>query len=311
MHVGLMIGGPQSARSLATLAAEAERLGFASLWAGDHIAFPAPILDPLQVLTCFAASTERVRLGTCVYLLPLRHPTAVAKMVASIDVLSAGRMIFGIGVGGEFPAEFQACGVPRIERGARASEAVAALRALWTGERAVHRGRFFDIGPVRLTPPPVQGAALPIWVGGRSDAALRRTARLGDGYVGYMLDTEGFAARMARIRELAANAGRGAVAITAALMAFAIVDADRDRALAHAGATLGAMYGQAMDRAAARYCIAGAPADCRAAAAAFAAAGCEHLILTPLAYGGELVEQIRRLAAALELEPGRQQGDAR
>ena len=286
MQIGLMLGGLSTAADLGELAAEAEALGFASLWMGDHVAFPAPILDPLQVLACFAAHTHRVRLGTCVYLLPLRHPTIVAKMVASLDYIAGGRMIFGVGVGGEFPGEFQASGVPVNERGARTNESLAMLRKLWRGEDVVHAGRFFNIGPVRLAPPPPQGAALPIWVGGRSEAALRRTARHGDGYVGYMLDVDGFRRRMDRIRTLAASGPRGDRPITAALMAFAIVDDDRARALATAGGMLGAMYGRSMERAAEKYCVAGTPEDCQASVNAFAAAGCEHLILTPLGSGG-------------------------
>src|SRR5262249_42732535 len=103
MQIGLLLGNLTNARALGTLANEAEHLAFASLWAGDHIPFPGPILDPLQLLACFASHTERVRLGTCVYLLALRHPTTVAKMVASLDFISGGRITFGIGVGGEFP----------------------------------------------------------------------------------------------------------------------------------------------------------------------------------------------------------------
>jgi probable F420-dependent oxidoreductase len=301
MPVGLLLGGLTTARDLGDLAAEAEALGYASLWAGDHVAFPSPILDPLQVLACFAARTERIRLGTCVYLLALRHPTAVAKMVASLDFMAGGRFVFGVGVGGEFPGEFRACGVPVTERGARTNEGIAALRRLWAGEEAPHRGRFFDISPVRIAPPPVQGAQLPVWIGGRTEAALRRAARLGDGYVGYLLDADGFRQRMQRVRELTVAAGRPATAVSASLMTFAIVDRDRDQARSRAGAMLGAMYGRPMDKAAARYCITGSPADCREAAAAYAAAGCEHLVLTPLAYGDALRDQIRQLADALGL----------
>ena len=299
MQIGLLLGGLASANALGALAAEAEALGFDSLWAGDHIAFPAPILDPLLVLACFASHTQRVRLGTCVYLLPLRHPTTVAKLVASLDFISGGRVIFGIGVGGEFPGEFQASGVPVHERGARTNEAITVLRQLWQGDAASHAGRFFRIDPVRLKPPPAQPSGPPIWIGGRSDAALRRTARYGDGYVGYMLSPEGFRERVARIRTLAETSGRAAGPITAALMTFAVVDADRTRALEHAGAMLGAMYGRNMESAAARYCIAGTADDCRAAAQRYADAGVEHLVITPLAYGGGTVDQVRALAAAL------------
>ena len=299
MQIGLLLGGLADARTLGALAAEAEALGFDSLWTGDHIAFPAPILDPLQVLACFASHTQRVRLGTCVYLLPLRHPTVVAKMLASLDSIGGGRVTFGIGVGGEFPAEFEACGVPVNERGARTNEAIGILRRLWRGEATEHVGRFFRIGPVRLNPPPVQPEGPPIWIGGRSEAALRRAARYGDGYVGYLLSPDGFRQRVSQIRALAAGRGRRGDSITPALMTFAVVDADRDTAVRHAGAMLGAMYGRNMESAAARYCVAGTPADCRAAVTAYAQAGVAHLILTPLAYGDGTAAQMRALARAL------------
>jgi probable F420-dependent oxidoreductase len=301
VQIGLLLGGLASANALGALAAEAEALGFDSLWAGDHIAFPAPILDPLQVLTCFASHTQRVRLGTCVYLLALRHPTVVAKMVASLDFISAGRVIFGIGVGGEFPGEFQASGVPVRERGARTNESITVLRRLWQGGETGHTGRFFSIDPVHLKPPPTQPGGPPIWIGGRSDAALRRTARYGDGYVGYLLSPEGFRERFARIRALADESGRAAQPIAAALMTFAVVNPDRSVALQRAGAILGAMYGRNMESAASRYCIAGTPDDCRAAARRYANAGVEHLVITPLAYGDGSGDQVRALAAALEI----------
>jgi len=301
MHIGLLLGGLTAARALGAMAAEAETLGFDSLWAGDHVAFPAPIVDPLQILACFASHTQRVRLGTCVYLPALRHPTVVAKMVASLDFISGGRLTFGIGVGGEFPDEFAACGVPVGERGARTNEAISVLRTLWQANPANHHGRFFSIPAVRLQPAPAQAGGPPIWVGGRTDAALRRAARLGDGYVGYLLTPDGFRERMARITEMTVQAGRGDRRITAALMTFALVDDDRHGALRRAGQVLGAMYGRAMDRAAERYCIVGTAGDCRAAVDGYAQAGVEHLILSPLAAPGETLQQIRLLAGALAL----------
>ena len=301
MKIGLLLGGLTDAGTLGALAAAAEARGFDSLWAGDHIAFPGPILDPLQLLACFASHTQRVRLGTCVYLLPLRHPTVVAKMVASLDFISGGRVIFGVGVGGEFPGEFQASGVPVTERGARTNEAIGVLRRLWQGEPAGHTGRFFRFDPVQLKPPPRQPSGPPIWIGGRSDAALRRTAQYGDGYVGYLLSPDGFRERFARIRALAVARDQPGHPITAALMTFAVVDPDRNAALERAGAILGAMYARPMQTAAARYCVAGTADDCRAALQRYADAGVEHLILTPLAYGDGTLEQIHALAAALEL----------
>src|SRR5277367_5383948 len=117
--------------------------GYDSLWVVDHISFAVPILDPLLQLAQAAVASRRLTLGTSVYLLPLRHATPVAKQVATLDHLTEGRLIFGVGVGGEFPKEYEACGVPIGERGARLSESLTVLRKLWSGEPASHAGRFF------------------------------------------------------------------------------------------------------------------------------------------------------------------------
>ena len=147
----------------------ADRLGFDSLWVGDHVAFPMPILDPLLQLALAAAHTERLWFGTSVYLVPLRHPVLIAKQVATLDLMCGGRFVFGVGVGGEFAREFEAVGVPVNERGARMSEALPLLRKLWSGEPVAHAGRF-HASEVRLLPKPAQPGGPPIWCGGRSAA---------------------------------------------------------------------------------------------------------------------------------------------
>jgi alkanesulfonate monooxygenase SsuD/methylene tetrahydromethanopterin reductase-like flavin-dependent oxidoreductase (luciferase family) len=114
--------------------------GYDSLWVGDHIAFAVAILDPLLQLAQAAMVSRRLTLGTNVYLLPLRHPAPVAKQVATLDHLCEGRLIFGVGVGGEFAKEFEVCGVPLNERGARLSEAIPLLRQLWSGAPVSHAG---------------------------------------------------------------------------------------------------------------------------------------------------------------------------
>src|ERR1700741_676541 len=117
-----------------------DRSGYDSLWVGDHISFAVPILDPLLQLAQAAVASRRLTLGTGVYLLPLRHPAPVAKQVATLDHLTEGRLIFGVGVGGEFPKEYEVCGVPLKERGARLSEAIPILRKLWSGAPVSHAG---------------------------------------------------------------------------------------------------------------------------------------------------------------------------
>src|SRR5262245_16089988 len=176
MKLGIAVEGIRSAGEIARLAARIEQLGFDSLWTPDHVSYSQPICDPFQVLAIAAAATKRIGLGTGVYLLPLRHPTQVAKMAASLDWLCGGRLTLGVGVGGEFAAEFAACEAPRAERDARADESIPILRALWSGEDPPRESRFFHVPPVSLAPPPLQRGGPPIWIGGRSDAALRRAA---------------------------------------------------------------------------------------------------------------------------------------
>ena len=183
---GQHVGGSPDPATLRAIAAEAEAAGFDSIWASDHLSFVNPIHEPLVALGMFAATTERIALGTSVLLLPLRHPALVAKATASLDVLSGGRLLLGIGVGGEGEKDFQAAGVPRSERGARTDEAMGVLRALWRGGPVTHHGRFHAFTDVEIAPVPARPGGPPLLVGGRSPSALRRAGRLGDGWLAYM-----------------------------------------------------------------------------------------------------------------------------
>jgi alkanesulfonate monooxygenase SsuD/methylene tetrahydromethanopterin reductase-like flavin-dependent oxidoreductase (luciferase family) len=145
-----------------------------SLWVGDHISFPVAILDPLLQLAQAAVISRGLMLGTSVLLLPLRHPTTVAKQVITLDHLTEGRLILGVGVGGEFPGEYAACDVPLHQRGARLAECVDVLRKFFGGNPVTHKGRFY--GPfedIAMRPPPRQRDGPPIWFAGRKDVALR------------------------------------------------------------------------------------------------------------------------------------------
>jgi probable F420-dependent oxidoreductase len=215
---------------MADVAVRAESLGFESVWVAEHLVFPAqirsrypyakegvppinpatPLLDPLLVLMQVAARTQRIRLGTNVYILPLRHPIAVARMVTTLDVLSGGRVSFGVGLGW-LEEEFTAVGIDFASRAGRGREAIRALRALWTEEVASFAGRYVAFEPVRFEPKPVQRPHPPILVGGESEAALRRAAALGDGWygVGHTPDTAG--AQVQRLRALLAEHDRATV----------------------------------------------------------------------------------------------------
>lgn len=206
---------------------EAETLGFESVWMSEHLVFPVqmrgelvpgeehppvpastPIFDAPAYLCYLAARTERIRLGTFVYLLAIRHPFVGARAFATLDLLSGGRAIAGVGAGWLIN-EWEAAGLDPRTRGRRLDEAIALCKRLWTEDVVEHHGEFFDFGPVMFEPKPVQRPHPPVVVGGESEAALRRAARLGDGWIGMEQTAQTAAARVARLRALRADAGRG------------------------------------------------------------------------------------------------------
>jgi probable F420-dependent oxidoreductase len=273
-------------------AQRAEALGFDSLWVGDHVAFHVPIPDATTVLAFAAGVTERIELGTAVYLLPLRHPTLIAKTTATLDLLAGGRLVLGVGVGGEFPPEFDAVGVPVRERGARADEAIDVVRRLWREDRVVHEGRHFRFGPVTLAPKPVR--VPPIWVGGRAPAAMRRAGRAGDGYISHMCSAEHFAENLARIASTAREAGRRAVPFTPASFLFTMLEDRFEDAHEKASALLSTIYARDFREASKKYCLLGRPEDCLEQLRAFARAGSRHFILVPLSDPERFAERAAR-----------------
>jgi probable F420-dependent oxidoreductase len=242
---------------MADVAVRAEALGFESVWVAEHLVFPAeirsrypyakegvppinpatPLLDPLMVLMQVAARTQRIRLGTNVYILPLRHPIAVARMATTLDVLSGGRLIFGVGLGW-LEEEFTAVGIDFATRAARGREAIRALRALWSEEVPSFRGRYVAFPPVRFEPKPVQRPHPPILVGGESEAALRRAAALGDGWYGVGHTPESAGTQVQRLRTLLAEQGRAGVPFDFTVShGSGELTADAVRAYADAGIT--------------------------------------------------------------------------
>src|SRR5881409_2652869 len=184
-----------------------EELGFDSVWTGDHVAFNTPLYESLTLLAAYAPITRRLKLGVAVYLLALRSAAVAAKVTSTLDVLSGGRLIFGVGVGGENPKEFELCGVLHAERGARVTEGIDVVRALWRDTPATFQGRFNRFAGISIDPKPVQ-VLPPIWVGGRSDAALTRAGRQGDGWVSYVITADRFRQSLEKIRAAAAAQGR-------------------------------------------------------------------------------------------------------
>jgi probable F420-dependent oxidoreductase len=252
---------------------------FDSLWVGDHIAFPVPITDSLSQLACAAAYAETLTLGTCVYLLPLRHPTPVAKQVATIDALADGRLIFGVGVGGEFPNEYAACGVPVNERGARMSEGIEVLKKLWSGEKVSNEGRFYPFEDVRMLPAPRQAGGPPIWTGGRSAGALARCGRLADGWVSYVVTPEMYSSGLETIAAAAETANREIEQFGTGHLLFTRIDNEYEAALDAATEHLSQRYAMDFRSAAKRYAALGTPADVAEKIQEFIAAGIRHFML--------------------------------
>ena len=273
-----------------------DRCGYDSLWAGDHISYAIPILDPMLQLAQAAVVSRRLILGTSVLLLPLRHPTPVAKQVTTLDHLTEGRFVLGVGVGGEFPNEYAACDVPLNERGARLSEGVAVLRKFFSGDAVRHAGKFYGpFSDVTMRPAPRQPGGPPIWFAGRSDAALRRIGRIGDGWLAYLLTPEMYAAGLEKIA--AAAAERPVTKFGTSHLLFMRVDDTYEKALDAATETLSVRYAMDFRRAAQRYCALGQPRQVADRIRAFHAAGVRHMILDLLGPYEERAHQIERFAA--------------
>jgi probable F420-dependent oxidoreductase len=204
--------------ALVRVSQAAETAGFDSLWAGEHsvlaesserIPATTRLLNPVVALTFVAAHTRTVRLGTGILLLPQHHPLILAKELASLDVLSGGRLIVGIGVGWA-EAEYEALGVSFHERGARADEYLAVMRAIWSEGRPAYHGRYISFQDVQAYPHPVQQPTPPIVVGGRAPAVIRRTVEQANGWYGFALDLEETAGVLAQLREAAGRYHRPA-----------------------------------------------------------------------------------------------------
>jgi probable F420-dependent oxidoreductase len=212
---------------LAAVARKAEELGFESVWIPEHLAVPVELRtpypyaadgkfpggptvalhDPFVALAYVAACTTRIRLGTGVFVLPLRNALAVAKAVASLDVLSNGRFLFGVGVGW-CADEFEAVGMPFTDRAARTREAIRMMKQLWSEATPAFEGRFHRFAPLGFSPKPVQQPHPPIIVGGESRAALKRAAEIGDGWIGVEHTPDSARTVVAELRAAAARAGR-------------------------------------------------------------------------------------------------------
>lgn len=263
--------------AVAEAAQLAEEAGYASVWAGDHLKCPAPVLDASTCLAVAATVTSRVQLGFSVMLLGMRPLAWAAKQLATLQHLSGDRLRLGVGVGGEFPQEYEAAEVPHARRGARLDDALRLL------PEYLRPGTAHSLEPAASMPP--------VLVGGRSDRALERAARFGDAWLPMWMSPETLAQRGERLAELANEHGRPAPSLS--LLVLAHVDEDTARAREQADAHLRGQYGMALDRVE-RWTAFGTTEAVAEFLEPYTRAGVSEILLLPL--GARPLEQIERLA---------------
>ncbi len=282
--------------SAAAFAKDAEAFGIDSIWVTENTFSSVPKTDPFVALGAFVAVTTRPMLGTAVVRLPLRSPIAMAKACACVDQFSNGRLIFGVGVGGEYPSEFEATGVAVRQRGARSDECLQAMHQLWSNDHATFEGKFYRFEDVNQDPKPVQAGGPPIWVGGRGDAAIRRTLKYGHGFFPYLLSPGRYHKTWARLEELAAQAERDASTITRALSLFVCIGQTEQEAFHKMQQTTGIDY-NLTDEQVRRLTVFGTAEQVVEALQAYVQVGVEHIIVgfgCPLA---EVRHQLELLGA--------------
>lgn len=262
---------------LAETSRRAEELGAAALWACDHLFWHGPCLEPMAVLAVAATATTRVSLGTGILQLPLRRPAEVAKQAATIQSLSGGRFVLGVGVGSH-PGEYRQAGVDFHRRGALLDDGITELRRSWS--TGTHTGEGDPCGEhgassYRQLPTP---SPVPVWVGGSSEAALCRAARLADGWLPLFLTPEAYQDALERLAKEVQRAGRPEGAVTPAMTLFVSVDDEAARAHQRGTRWMSSLYGipaKAFDR----HLVAGTPDDVAGVVATFLRAGARHVML--------------------------------
>ncbi len=278
-------------------ARRAEALGLDSVCVGDHVTFYGHGTDGLITLTAIAAVTSRIQLKTSVYLLPLRHPVPVALQAAQLDQLSEGRFVLGVGVGGEDPHEFLSCGVDPHTRGARTNEALQIVARLWREDHVSFEGEHFQIEDVTIEPKPAR--PIPIFIGGRSKAALVRTGRYGDGYTGIWQTPDRLRQARETIAEAAEAAGRDPAAIEIGMQYWTSVAAEKTAAREAVAERMEKSYRIPFERFE-RYTPYGTAAEVAAVIAPYLEVGVKHInLITVQATPEESIERSAEIQGEL------------
>lgn len=292
MEIGLLLHTRQilrqedAAQSFAQLwadAAQAEELGFDHIWLGDSVT----VLDKargdcLTTMAALAARTDKIRIGAVPMLPALRNPVLLAHALATIDVISKGRIVLGVSVGpvrDYIQRQFAACGVPAHEKAGRLSECIEILRRLWSEKTISYRGRYYQLNDVGILPHPVQKPGIPIWIAAdRNENGFKRVGRLGDGWVTLAPTLERFAAARAKIDRYADEHGRAAKCAASALYATFNLQRDGERARAEGWQWMERFFEQSREKLQHHFTIFGTPTECASLLKGYREAGLTAII---------------------------------
>ena len=264
-----------------------EELGYEYLSAGEHYMRgdpPGPTHACLPLLGAAAGATEKIRVLSSILLAPFYHPVVLARMTATLDIASSGRLTLGVGVGGEFPVEFEAAGLKVENRGRRTNECLEVLLRLWRGERVNYEGRHFRLNGVSINPQPAQDPHPPVWISGRREAAMLRAVRFGDGWMPYFYSPERYQDSVARINRLAREKGRDLAGFQWAHFPYISIYPTEEEAANVAAQFLGGryLYGGDFVNIVGNYCVLGPVDRCIARLQEYIDAGARHIIFSIL-----------------------------
>lgn len=270
-----------------------ERTDIDSVWFSDRLSSPLPLPEPVTAMAAIAARTRRLKFGPSVLIAPFRSPVMLARELAMIDYLSEGRLLPAFGVGVEQDREFRAAGVPFKERGRRTDEAIEIMRRCWAEDDVTVSGEFWQLDHITVLPKPVQ-QPLPVWIGGNSEAAMRRTARLGDGWIPSFITPERFADGVKATQAFAAEAGRTVPADHfGALVYYCFAE---ERAAARAMAMPFIPRGRVDDASLERCAAFGPPEVLAERLDEYARGGGSKFIVRPMCPPDRVLDQLARLA---------------
>ena len=262
-----------------------EDLGYEYFSVGEHFMRgdpPGPTHAALPVLAVAAGATDQMRVLSSIILTPFYHPLFLARTAATLDAASGGRLTLGVGVGGEFPVEFEAAGLRVDQRGRRTDECLEVMRKLWTGEKVTFSGRHFQLTDAMINPLPVQKPNPPVWVSGRRDAAMARAAKFGDGWMPYFYDAPRYRDSVGKIKGFAAEAGRDISGFQWAHFPYIAIYPTEQQAAEVAAEQLGGRYlygGEFLDIVR-KYCLLGTVENCIEQLQEYIDAGVRHIIFS-------------------------------